>query len=174
MSGELGKALARQLIEEMPRNQLETHIVATLKEVRLCTLVTSRDDIPRGTPLEFFSEGLMLYITPDPGTKTRNLEVNPNVSVSIYNTPFPDWENDWQNIWGMQITGQGELLREGDPGYQHACQVIDLGPFLRALGTTERPSGFLVLRITPSKIELRDFRLIGRGYSRKQVWQAGS
>lgn len=172
MSGELGKALSQEVKEEMPRQQLEEHITNTLKTVRMCTLVTSKDDIPRGTPLEYFSEGLTLYMSPDPGTKTRNIEVNPNVSVSIYNNVFPKWENDWKTLWGMQITGKGELLREGDPGYIHAWEVIDFGSYLRAAGMEEVPKGLLVLRVTPSKIELNDWGLIAKGFHYRQVWEA--
>jgi len=173
MSGELGKAMEQMVRREMPREQLEEHIANTLKKVRMCTLVTSRDDIPRGTPLEYFSEGLTLYICPGPGTKTRNLEANSNVSISIYNNVFPDWEkeSDWRNLWGMQITGEGELLKEGDPGYAHAWEVIDFGSFLRARGWEEAPK-WLVLRVTPSKIELSDWRLIAKGFATKQVWEA--
>ena len=75
MSGELGKALAKKVTRKMSREQLEEYIANTLKKVKMCALVTSKGDIPRGTPLEYFSDGLTLYISPDPGTKTKNLKV---------------------------------------------------------------------------------------------------
>jgi len=171
MSGELGKALAQKLNKEMPREQLEEHIASTLKTVRMCTLVTTKDDIPRATPLEYFSEGLTIYMSPDRGTKTRNIEANPNISISIYNILFPDWENAWEGLWGMQITGKGELLKEGDPGYAHAWEVIDFASYVRALGLKEVPKDSLALRVPPSKIELLDWRLIAKGFHPQQVWQ---
>ena len=54
MSGELGKLMAQKITTEMPREQLEEHISSIIKELTMCTLITSKDDIPRGTPLEYF------------------------------------------------------------------------------------------------------------------------
>ena len=84
MSGELGKLMAQHITKEMPRKQLAEHISSILKKLTMCTLVTSRDDIPRGTPLEYFPDGLTLYISPDPGTRVENIRANPNIAASIY------------------------------------------------------------------------------------------
>lgn len=174
MSGELGKALAQKVTRKMSREQLEEHIANTLKKVKMCTLVTSKGDIPRGTPLEYFSDGLTLYIAPDPGTKTKNLKVNSNVSVSIYNNVYPDWENDWRILWGLQITGKGKLLEEGDPEHERGRGVIDFEGFFRALGRdeTKLPKERKILKVTPSKIELLEFGLMDKGFAHRQVWRA--
>jgi hypothetical protein len=174
MSGELGKALAQKVTREMTREQLEEHIANTLNKVKMCTLVTSKDDIPRGTPIEYFSDGLTLYFSPDSGTKTENLKVNPNVGVTIYNNVSPDWENDWQTILGIQITGKGELLEEGDRDYARGTEMIHFEGFLRALGRdeTELPKGRKILKMTPSKIELLEYGLITKGFASKQIWNA--
>jgi len=173
MSGELGKALAQKVTTKMSREQLEEYLTNTLKKVTMCTLVTSKDDIPRGTPLEYFSDGLTLYISPDPGTKTKNLKANPNVSVSICDNVSPAWESDWRTTWGIQITGKGELLAESDPEYEHAREVIHFEAFFRALGRDEPklPKGRSVLKVTPSKIELFEFGLILKGFAHRQVWR---
>jgi len=174
MSGEMGKALAKKVTKEMPRKELEEHIASKLKEVRMCTLVTSKDDIPRGTPIEYFSEGLTIYISPDPGTKTRNIEANPNVSISICNNLYPKWETDWPTVWGLQISGKGELIKAEDPGYIYAWEVIDYSEYFKALGREEViiPKGRTVLIVAPNKIELLEFGLIDKGFASKQVWQA--
>jgi len=174
MSGEMGKALAQKVTTKMPREQLEEHLTSILKEITMCTLVTSKDDIPRGTPLEYFSDGLTLFIGPDPGTKTKNLKVNPNVSISICNNLVPDWERDWQTIWGIQLTGKGGLLTEDDPEYEHARGLFRFEGYYRALGLahTERPRGRPILKVTPSKIELLEFGLIPGGFAHRQVWRA--
>lgn len=174
MSGEMGKALAQKVTRKIPRQQLEEHLANTLNKVTMCTLATSKGDIPRGTPLEYFSDGLTLYISPDPGTKTKNLKVNPNVSVSIYNNVYPDWENDWWTVWGLQISGKGELFEEGDPEHARGQEVIHFESFFRALGrdNTKLPKGRKILKVTPSKIELLEFSLIAKGFAHRQVWQA--
>ena len=174
MSGEMGKALAKNIKTRMPREQLEEYLGNLFKQVRMCTLVTSRDDVPRGTPLEYFADGLILYCSPDPGIKTRNLKTNTNVSVSICNTLHPDWETEWETVWGVQVTGKGETFEDGAPEHTRGIEVIDFKGFLRALGMDDSklPEGRKILKITPSKIELTDFSLIAKGFATKQVWEA--
>lgn len=174
MSGELGKALAQKVTTKMPRKQLEQYIANTLKKVTMCTLVTSKGDMPRGTPLEYFSDGLALYIAPDPGTKTKNLKVNPNISVSIYDNVHHYWENDWPTAWGLQITGKGELFEDGAPEHARGREVIDFKSFFRAVGRdqTKLSKERKVLKVTPSKIELLEFGLIAKGFAHRQVWRA--
>jgi len=160
VSGELGKLMAQNIRTEMPREQLEAHIAGMLKTLTMCTLVTSKDDVPRGTPLEYFSDRLTLYISPDPGTKVENIKANPNVAVSIYNNVHPDWENEWQKVWGLQISGRGELYDEGAPEYTYGREIINFESFLRALGLDpkEWPKGRKILKVTPSKISLFELK----------------
>lgn len=170
----MGKALAKNIKTRMPREQLEEYLGNLFKQVRMCTLVTSRDDVPRGTPLEYFADGLTLYCSPDPGIKTRNLKTNTNVSLSVYNVHHPDWETKWDTYWGIQVTGTGVMYEDGDPEHARGVEVIDFRGFLRALGMDDSkfPEGRKMLKITPSKIELTHFGLISQGFAPRQVWEA--
>ena len=49
-----------------------------------CVLATVHDNIPRATPVDFFSDGLTIWIAGEPGLKIRNIRSNPNVAVGIY------------------------------------------------------------------------------------------
>lgn len=51
-------------------------------------LATSAKDTPRATVLEFFNEGLTLYIFGEPGGKIANIKRNPRVSAVIYEQPL--------------------------------------------------------------------------------------
>ena len=51
-------------------------------------LATSHKDQPRATALEFFNEGLTLYILGVPGGKIANIKRNPRVSAFIYEQPM--------------------------------------------------------------------------------------
>jgi len=51
-------------------------------------LATSAKDAPRATVLEFFNEGLTLYIFGEPGGKIANIKRNPRVSAVIYEQPL--------------------------------------------------------------------------------------
>ena len=51
-------------------------------------LATSAKDTPRATVLEFFNEGLAIYIFGEPGGKIANIKRNPRVSAVIYEQPL--------------------------------------------------------------------------------------
>lgn len=69
-------------------------------------LATSYKDQPRATALEFFNEGLTLYILGGPGGKIANIRRNPRVSAFIYEQPM-----DHRKVQpSLQIFGTAELI----------------------------------------------------------------
>jgi len=107
------------------------------------------------------------------GTKIPNIEENPRISVAIYNTPFTDWTN-WYDVAGVQITSEPELLRFDDrpDDYIAALKVYDWRKYRRALGKAdEEPRKTTIIRIRPTKIELRDLALMRKGFSPLQIWK---
>jgi hypothetical protein len=69
-------------------------------------LATSAKDIPRATVLEFFNEGLTLYIFGEPGGKVANIKRNPRVSAVIYEQPL-----DHSKLQtSLQIFGTADLI----------------------------------------------------------------
>jgi nitroimidazol reductase NimA-like FMN-containing flavoprotein (pyridoxamine 5'-phosphate oxidase superfamily) len=64
-------------------------------------LATCKDNIPRATPLDFYNEGLTLYIFAEPGGKTGNIRSNAHVSAAIYQQPMDhSLEQKSLQIWG--------------------------------------------------------------------------
>ena len=47
-------------------------------------LATVKDNVPRATPVDFFSDGLTIWVAGDPGKKIRNIRSNPRVAVGIF------------------------------------------------------------------------------------------
>lgn len=69
-------------------------------------LATSYRDQPRATALEFFNEGLTLYILGVPGGKIANIKRNPRVSAFIYEQPM-----DHRKLQpSLQIFAAAELI----------------------------------------------------------------
>ena len=83
------------------RKQLEKEILAFLNDASTkpgtsiapgcqlrhglaCVLATVQDTIPRATPVDFFNDGLVIWIAGEPGLKIRNIRSNPSVAVGIY------------------------------------------------------------------------------------------
>ncbi|HEY87589.1 MAG TPA: pyridoxamine 5'-phosphate oxidase family protein [Dehalococcoidia bacterium] len=58
-----------------------------------CALGTSKDNIPRVTPIDFYNDGLTLWMTGDPGEKLATIRSNPNVSVGIFSPVDRSKEN---------------------------------------------------------------------------------
>jgi hypothetical protein len=59
-----------------------------IKHRNALVLATSFKDTPRATVLEFFNEGLTIYIFGEPGGKIANLRRNTKVSAVVYEQPL--------------------------------------------------------------------------------------
>ena len=61
----------------------EEEVAQFLKDHDILYLSTSRDDVPRCTPLGYFTRGLTIYILSEGGGKFANLARNAKVAYSI-------------------------------------------------------------------------------------------
>jgi putative heme iron utilization protein len=141
--------------EKMPLEELKNEIRDFLDKRKVLVLCTCSNNIPRATPMDFYTEkdSFNIYVGPAPGRKVKNMEENPNVSIGIY-TPMSEGK-----IQGMQITASGKenliFLREGDEGFEKAQKIV-------------RGKRNLILKIIPKKIELLDYDFPKKGYARLQ------
>ena len=55
-----------------------------LKHGLACVLCTVHDGVPRATPIDFFADGMTLWLAGEPGLKIRNIRSNSQVAVGIY------------------------------------------------------------------------------------------
>lgn len=65
-----------------------------------CSLGTCKNNIPRVTPIDFFNDGLTLWMIGNAGAKLANIRNNPNVSVGIYTRMDHSKENRSIQLWG--------------------------------------------------------------------------
>ncbi|MFX1375619.1 MAG: pyridoxamine 5'-phosphate oxidase family protein [Promethearchaeota archaeon] len=142
--------------KEMPIEELKREIHKFLDERKVLVLCTCNNNIPRATPMDFYTEkdSFNIYVGPAPGRKVKNIEQNPNISIGIY-TPLSEGK-----IQGMQITASGKerlvFLREGDEDFERVQIIV-------------RGKRKLLLKIIPEKIEFLDYDFSKKGYSRIQV-----
>jgi len=140
----------------MPKEELKKEIREYLNKRKVLVLCTCNNNIPRATPMDFYTEkdSFNIYVGPAPGRKVKNIEQNPNISIGIY-TPLSEGK-----IQGMQITALGKenliFLREGDEGFEEAQKIV-------------RGRRKLLMKIIPEKIELLDYDFAKKGYSRLQT-----
>lgn len=143
-------------MEKMSKEELKKEIREFLDKRKVLVLCTCSDNIPRATPMDFYTEkdSFNIYVGPASGRKVKNIEKNPIVSIGIY-TPLSEGK-----IQGMQITASGKerliFLKEEDDDFEKAQKIV-------------RGKRKLLLRIIPEKIELLDYDFIKEGYSRLQV-----
>ncbi|MFX0003088.1 MAG: pyridoxamine 5'-phosphate oxidase family protein [Candidatus Hodarchaeota archaeon] len=141
--------------EKMPLEVLKNEIRDFLDKRKVLVLCTCSNNIPRATPMDFYTEkdSFNIYVGPAPGRKVKNIEENPNVSIGIY-TPMSEGK-----IQGMQITASGKenliFLKEGDEEFEKAQKIV-------------RGKRKLILKIIPNKIELLDYDFPKKGYARLQ------
>ena len=76
-----------------------------LKHGLACVLATVHENIPRTTPVDFFCDGMTIWIAGEPGLKIRNIRSNPNVAVGIYHPMDHSKHNR-----SLQIAGTAELI----------------------------------------------------------------
>jgi len=177
MSTELSQLVAKNYTAKLPDNELKERILKFLKEQTMCVIATCKENVPRATPLEYFSEGTTLYIAPDPGTKIVNIAANSRISVGIFNDVNPDWPGGaWKRTKGVQITGEAKLLTPNDPEYAHAMEAYNWEPFLKALGRTKAngPKPEKMIKVEAKKIEYREGALMLEGYASGQVWEVSA
>ena len=142
--------------KEMPLEVLKSEIRKFLDNRKVLVLCTCSNNIPRATPMDFYTEkdSFNIYVAPAPGRKVKNMEENPIISIGIY-TPMSEGK-----IQGMQITTTGKerliFLKEGDEEFKKAQKIV-------------RGRRKLILKIIPEKIELLDYDFIKDGYSRLQI-----
>jgi len=110
--------------KDIPREELEKEIMEFLNDTcgmvdphpvpqgcgiihrTSLVLATSYGDEPRATPLEFFNEGLTIYIFGEPGGKIANIKRNPKVCAAIYEQPLDHSKTQRS----LQIWGKAELI----------------------------------------------------------------
>ncbi|MFC2068041.1 pyridoxamine 5'-phosphate oxidase family protein [Chloroflexota bacterium] len=166
MGNKILELLQKKVTKQMPRELLEQHIVGFLESHNMCILATAKGSIPRATPIEYYSQGTMLYMVGEPGIKTNNIMDNPQVSVGIH-----DSLNGWLSVKGVQITGSATLITDENPGYNKAMQIYKWQELGRELGQNKPPSGRIIIKIKAKKIELTEIALKQKGYALRQIWE---
>jgi general stress protein 26 len=154
-----------RIIKAMPKKELEIHIANFLTTQNMCVLATCSNDLPRATPIEYYSKGLTLYLIAEPGKKLKNIEVNPRVSLGIF-APY----TGWFSARGVQLTGEARIIaRKNKREFGEGLSVYKWQKTASELGIKELPDTVKLLRIETKKAELIDMSLNGKGYSARQT-----
>jgi hypothetical protein len=158
-----------QLIDSITPQEFERVVSGYIDSHNVLNLATGRDNAVRCTTLEYFNNGLTVYIYSEGGGKIINLKANPRVCYTI-NDPY-DPEEDYFGAIGLQVWGLASIFkRHDDPaqaahinGYFRNVEALKKQGLEQAAGTVN----YNIITIEPVKIRYLDLR---RGF-RNVVWQ---
>jgi len=148
-----------KLKENLTPELVEKAVADFIAENNVLHLATSRNNIPRCTPLEYKHKGgLNLYVFSEGGAKIAFMRENPHVAVSIA-SPY-DAKVNFFGARGLQIWGKAKIYARFKEKDEFKSTVKELG-----IDETRFPShiNFKIIIIEPEKIKFRDTRNGYRG-----------
>ena len=175
-------SLAKSKKGRLPKEEIKAAILDTLKGRgnyrEMYVLATAFNNKPLATCMEYVidQESLTLYASSEKqGEKLFHLAVNKDVSI-VYVKHRDDLDY-FKDPIGVQIVGEAEQLKLGDPGFEEAFDVC--------LSTVIMPEGLiltpefkkvlqknqLVTKITPKRIIITHQKFRSAGHHFKQIWE---
>ncbi len=157
------------LIDSIDEKEFEKVIIDYLDQHNVLHLATCRDKEPRSTPLEYFNNGLTVYISSEGGGKFANLKVNSKVSCSICD-PYEPAE-DFFGAIGLQVWGTASTFKKNDDikKYEEIRKYSRNIDALKKQGLEQAASAFNfnVITIEPLKIRYLNLK---KGF-RNVTWE---
>jgi nitroimidazol reductase NimA-like FMN-containing flavoprotein (pyridoxamine 5'-phosphate oxidase superfamily) len=152
---------------QLPRDELTRRIEQFLATHWMGVLCTVGRDGPIGSPVEYYAEGTVIYLLPQPRSpKVRALRADPRVCLAIHG------ENcGWASVRGAQLFGRGEFLEPGTDDHRHALTIYRWQSSSVQLGRPlDQPPAAPLLRITPERIVYTEQWLRKDGFGPRQIW----
>ncbi len=147
-------------IESVTVEEFEKVVIDYLNSHNVLHLATSKGDEPRSTPLEYFNNGLTVFISSEGGGKFANLKVNPRVSYSI-SDPY-DIAKDFFGACGLQVWGTASTFKKNDDlnRYNEIRRYARNLDALKKQGLDQAAASFNfnVITIEPMKIRYLNMR----------------
>jgi nitroimidazol reductase NimA-like FMN-containing flavoprotein (pyridoxamine 5'-phosphate oxidase superfamily) len=159
-----GESRERVVAKRMPTKDLKKRMMQFLSEQNMCVLATCGNGVPRATPIEYHSKGLIMYFVGEPGIKLKNITDNPNVSVGIF-LPYEGWDS----AKGAQITGKAKIIsRKNLDEFKEGLEAYKWEKTAKEMDLKEFPNTVELVKVDPEKIEFIDMSLRQMGYSPRQ------
>jgi len=157
------------LIESMSVAEFEAAAIAYISGHNVLSLASCRANRPRCTTLEYFSNGLTVYLFSEDGGKIGNILDNPSVAYTIHD-PY-DSGKDYFGASGIQVWGTAAMFKRRD-NPEKAAEIQAFYPHAEGLkqqGLYAAVSALNlnIITIEPEKIVYLDLR---KGF-RNFVWK---
>lgn len=158
-----------KLIDSIDEKEFKEVVIEYLNRHNVLHLATCRDNKPRSTPLEYFNNGLIVYISSEGGGKFANLKVNSKVSYSICD-PYDPAENFFGAI-GLQVWGTATTFKKNTDlkKYEEIKKYSRNAETLKKQGLDQMYNTFNFNIITIEPLKITYLNLI-KGF-RNVTWQ---
>ena len=153
----------------LPRARLEDRIEQLLGSTNMCVVATTgKTGQPIASPIEYYADGLDVYMLPDPGTpKLKAMQRDPRVCVAVHGA-----YHGWHTARGLQIFGRAQIIEPHAPGWKRGMEIFRWHEWMSDLGMDARkPFERQVCRIVADRILYTDTWLWKQGYKAKQEWE---
>lgn len=153
--------------KQLPRQQLTEKIEHLLATQWMGTLCTNGRDGPIGSPVEFYAEGMVLYVLPQPGSpKLRALQNDPRLCFTVHA------ENcGWASVRGAQLFARVRFLEPGTPGHDHGMTIFRWqASSVQLSRPLDRPPQMALLQIEPDRVVYTEQWLRKDGFGPRQIW----
>jgi nitroimidazol reductase NimA-like FMN-containing flavoprotein (pyridoxamine 5'-phosphate oxidase superfamily) len=152
---------------QLPRADLEErieHFLATHWMGVLCSVGKSG---PIGTPVEYHSDGFIVYVLPQPNSpKVKAMRNDPRICFAVYGE-----NSGWASVQGAQIFAQAEFIEPGTLEHEHAMSIYRWEASSAQLGRPlDTPPQVPLLRIDPERIVYTQQWLRKDDYAPRQIW----
>jgi len=134
-------------------DEYEQEVVQFLKDHDILYLSTSRDDVPRCTPVGYFTRGMTIYILSEGGGKFANLARNEKVAYSIASRI--NGGRGLMRVRGLQVWGRAEVvsMRKNRKRFEEILQFTGIMESLGKRGMEGLPSfHYRFIVVEPEKI----------------------
>lgn len=157
------------MLESMTEEEFLKMATEYLNSHNVLHLATCKDNEPRCTPLEYFNNGLTVYVFSEGGGKIANIKENQNVSYSIADPYNPG--ADFFGASGMQVWGMATVFKKNED-VARFMEIRRYSRYLKqldeqGLGEVADSYNFNVISIEPYKIR----RLCYRKGLRNVIWK---
>lgn len=137
--------------------EYEKEVASFLKEHDILYLSTSRDDVPRCTPVGYFTRGMTIYVLSEGGGKFANLARNEKVAYSIASRI--NGGRGLMRVRGLQVWGRAEVvsMKKNRQRFESILKLTGIMESLGARGMKGLPSfHYRFIIVDPEKIRYLD------------------
>jgi len=133
-------------------------VISFLAANNILYLSTSKNDVPRCTPVGYFHAGMIVYVLSEGGGKFANLTANPNVSYAIASRI--KGRMGILEVRGLQCWGKASVISMRKEPDEFAALMQDLGIFhrLQQRGDLLPPFHYRFIKIVPHKVRILNLR----------------